>query len=78
MATQHPEGVIPLTFFSQIHISFKEAEFMKVDPEGVKSFRHAHSMMGSDDFVEVTAGDKRARALSASSAGGSRKSSRYE
>ena len=77
MVTKHPEGVIPLTFYSEIHISFKEAEFMKADLEGMKSYREAHSMMGSDDLAEAT-GDKRARALSTSSVSGSRKSSRYE
>lgn len=78
MATQHPEEKIPLDFLSQIHISLQETESMKVGQEGMKSYRETHDVMGSDDLVEATAGDKRARALSASIASGSRKSGRYQ
>lgn len=63
---------------SQMHVSLKETELMKADLEGMKSYRKAHGMMDSDDFPEVTVGDKHARASSASSVGGVRKSSRYQ
>ena len=78
MATQHPEEKIPLDLLCQMHVSLKETELMKADLEGMKLYRKAHDMMNSDDFPEVTAGDKRARASSASSVGGARKSSRYQ
>ena len=77
MATQHPEEKIPLDFLSQMHISLQETEFMKADQEGMKSYRETHDIMGSDDLAEAIIGDKRPRALSASSVGGSRKSGRY-
>lgn len=78
MATQHPEEKIPFDFLSQIHISLKETDLMKADLEGMKSFREVHNMAGSDDLVQTMVGDKRARASSASSVGGARKSSRYQ
>lgn len=78
MAIHHPKEKIPLNLLSQIHISLKETELMKVGLEGMKSYRETHEMMNSDDLVEMTVGDKRARASSASSVGGARKSSRYQ
>ncbi|KAF9784546.1 hypothetical protein BJ322DRAFT_1195332 [Thelephora terrestris] len=78
MATQHPGEKIPLDFLSQIHISLKETESMKVALEGMGLFRETHNVMNSDDLEEVTTGDKRARASSASSVGGARKNSRYQ
>src|ERR1700733_13477883 len=73
-----PQGKNPLDLLFQMHITFKETELMKVGSEGMKSYREAHDVMNSDDFVEVAAGDKRARASSASSTGGARKTSRYQ
>jgi hypothetical protein len=78
MATQHPEEKIPLDLLSQMHISLKETELMKVDLEQMKLYRETHDVMNSDDLVEMTPGDKRARASSTSSVGGVRKSSRYQ
>ena len=51
---------------------------MKVDLEGMKSYRETNDVMGSDDLEEAIAGDKHARASSMSSAGGARKSGRYQ
>lgn len=78
MATEHPEEKIPPDFLSQMHISLRETEFMKVGLEGMKLYRETHGIMGSDDLVEVTIGDKRARASSVSSVSGARKSGRYQ
>ena len=78
MATQHPEEKIPLNLLSQMHVSFNETELMKADLDGMRLYRKTHDMMNSDDIIEVTVGDKRARASSASSVGGVRKSSRYQ
>ena len=80
IATQHPEGIISFDLLSQMHISLREAEFMKVDLEGMKLYRKTHDLLGSDDLVEpeATIGEKRARASSTSSICGSRKSSRYQ
>ena len=78
MATQHPEEIIPHDLFSQIHISFKEADLMKVGAEEVRSYWEAHDMPNSDDLVEEIVGEKRACASSASSVGGTRKSGRYQ
>ena len=78
MVTQHPTEKIPLDLLSQMHVSFKETELMKVDLEQMKFYRETHSVAGSDDLVEMMTGDKRARASSASSVGGARKSSRYQ
>lgn len=78
MATQHPEEKISFDFLSQMHISLKEVDFMKVELEGMMLFREAHDVMNSDDLEEAMTGDKRARASSASSVAGARKSSRYQ
>lgn len=81
MATEHPDEVIPFDFLSQIHISFKEAELTGVNSEGMKLYRETHNVPDSDDIdivLEATLGDKCARASSASSVGGPRKSSRYQ
>lgn len=50
---------------------------MKVGLEGMKSYRETHDVMNSDDLEPMVSG-KRARASSASSVGGARKSSRYQ
>jgi hypothetical protein len=78
MATQHPQEKIPLDFLSQIHISFKEAELMKVGPEGVKVSQKTHDVPNSDGFEEATISDKWTQATSTSSLGGARKNSRYQ
>jgi len=81
MTVNHPDELLPLEFLTQIHISLMEAELMKVDLDAVKSYRKLHNLIGSDDLPEETVsamGDKRLRALSASSAGGSRKNPRLE
>jgi hypothetical protein len=81
MTVNHPDEVLPLGFLAQIHISLTEAQLMKVDLDGMKSYRKLHGLMGSDDLPEemVSAmGDKRSRALSASSAGGARKKPRLD
>ena len=67
MPTQHPEDIIPVDLLSKMHISLKETDFMKADLEGMECYRETHDIMNSDDLVEVTVGDKRARASSASS-----------
>ena len=81
MAVNHPGKPFPLEFLAQIHISFMETELTKVDLDAMKSYRKVHSLMDSDDFLEgmdpVTR-DKRSRASSASSVGGSRKNARFE
>ena len=51
---------------------------MKVCLEGVKRYRETHDVPNSDDLVEPTVGEKRSRASSASSVGGTRKSGRYQ
>jgi len=77
----HPDDLLPLEFLAEMHISLTETQYMRVDLDAMKSYRKLHSLMDSDDFpegpVSVT-GDKRSRALSASSAGGSRKNPRVE
>ena len=78
MAIQHPKEKIPVDLLSQMHISLNETELMKVGLGGMKLYREAHDVMNSDDLVEVAAGEKRARASSASSVGGARKNSRYQ
>lgn len=77
----HPDELLPLEFLAQIHISLAESQFMKVDLGAMKLYRHANDLMGSDDLPEemVSAkGDKRLRALSASSTVDSRKNPRLE
>jgi len=77
----HPDDLLPLEFLAEMHISLTETQFMRVDLDAMKSYRKLHSLMDSDDFTGgtvSTTGDKRSRALSASSAGGSRKNPRFE
>ena len=81
MAMNHPDELLPFDFLAQIHISLMEAELMRADPNTMKSYQKLHSLMDSDDLLEVVGPvmkDKRSRALSASSAGGSRKNPRLE
>ena len=86
MATNHPDEVLPLELLaqmhiSQMHISLTEAEFMKADQKAMKSCRKLNDLMDSDDLPDgmgPATKDKRSRALSASSAGGSRKNPRLE
>ena len=62
-------------------ISLIEAEFMKADQRAMKSYRKLNNLMDLNDLLDgmgpVTK-DKRSRALSASSTGGSRKNPRLE
>jgi len=77
----HPDDLLPLKFLAQMHITLTEAQLMKVDVDAMKSYRKVHSLMDSDDLPEVMVsgmGDKRSRALSASSAGSSRKNPQLE
>jgi hypothetical protein len=80
MTVNHPDELLPLEFLAQIHISRMETEYMKVGLDAMASYRKLHNLMDSDDLPEVVSGmgDKRSRALSASSAGGSRKNPRLE
>ena len=81
ITVNHPDELLPIGFLAQVHISLMEAEFMRVDPDAMKLYRKANDLMDSDDMPEeiISAiGDKRLRALSASSAGGSRKNPRLE
>ena len=80
MTVNHPNEPLPLELLAQIHISHMETEYMKVDLDAMKSYRELHNLMDSDDLPEMVSGmgDKRLRALSASSAGGSRKNPRLE
>ena len=81
MMVNHPDELLPLEFLEQTHITLLEAELMKVDLDAIKLYRKVHSLMDSDDLPEgmVSAmGEKRSRALSAASAGGSRKNPRLE
>ena len=77
----NPEKPLPLEFLAQIRISLMETQLMKMDLDAMKSYRKVHSLMDSDDFPEGTDAvmrDKRSRALSASSAGGSREGAGFE
>ena len=81
MATNHPDEVLPLELLAQMHISLTEAEFMKADQKAMKSYRKLNDLMDSDDLPDgmgPATKDKCSRALSASSAGGSRKNPRLE
>ena len=81
MTVNHPDVRLTLEFLAQIYVSLQEAEHMKVDLDAMKSYRKSNNLMESDDLPEEVAlaiGDKRSRALSASSAGSSRKSARFE
>ena len=81
MALKHPDDEVPLEFLAQIHISLAEIKLMKVDLDAMKLYRERNSLVGSDDLPEGAGSvtkDKRSRALSASSAGGSRKNPRLE
>ena len=81
IAVHHPDEPLPLEFLAQMHISLLETQLMKADLNAMKSYRKVPSLMNLDDFPEgmdpVTR-DKHSRALSASSAGGSRKNARPE
>ena len=77
----HPDKALPLEFVAEIHIHLREADLMKVTLDGMKLYRKANSLMDSDDLPQEpvsTVGDKRSRAPSTSSAGGSRKNPRFE
>ena len=81
VTVNHPDELLPLEFLAQIHISLAESQFMKVDLGAMKLYRQANDLMGSDDLPEemISAkGDKRLRALSASSTVDSRKNPRLE
>lgn len=81
MAVYHPADVLPLEFLASIHISLAEAEFMRLNLNAIRSYRKDNDLMGSDDLpqeIVVVMGDKRSRALSASSTGGSRKNPRLQ
>ena len=81
MAANHSGEVLPLELLAQMHISLTEAEFRKADQEAMKSYQKLNNLMDLNDLPDgmgpVTK-DKCSRALSASSAGGSRKNPRLE
>ena len=81
MTVNHPDELLSLEFMAQIHVSLMETQLMKVDLGVMKLYRKANGLADSDDLPEEMVsimGDKRSRALSASSAGGSRKNPRLE